>query len=192
MLIAPTREEFKAAQSLQTHCDLDRIALLRCSISRVPVGTQLSEPYTLSTSNSSTAKLIDDVLTVEAFFNSTAVDANKAQVFTVECVYELCYRLKEGYKPQQSEIEAFKNGNAIFNCWPYFREFFQNVTARMGQAPPPLPLLRVVPKPATPANPEANFVKTEAELAPPEAAIAALDAAPPGVARGRRKKSVDQ
>jgi hypothetical protein len=192
MLIAPTREEFKAAQSLQTHCDLDHITLLRCSTARVPTGTQLSEPYTLSASNSSTAKLIGEVLTVEAFFNSTAVDANKAQVFTVECVYELSYRLKEGYTPQENEIEAFKNGNAIFNCWPYFRELFQNVTARMGQAPPPLPLLRVVPKPATPAKSEANLVKTEAELAPPEAAVAARDVAPPIMARSRRKKSVDQ
>ncbi|MEK7406684.1 MAG: hypothetical protein AAB225_16530 [Acidobacteriota bacterium] len=178
MLIAPTRKEFKAAQSLQTHCDLDHITLLRCSTSRVPAGTQLSEPYTLSASNSSAAKLTDDVLTVEASFNSIAVDANKAQVFAVECVYELCYRLKESYKPQENEIEAFKNGNAIFNCWPYFREFFQDITARMGQAPPTLPLLRVVPRPATPIKPEANLVKTEAEMAPAEAD-------PPSVAHRR-------
>jgi hypothetical protein len=185
MLIAPTREEFKAAQSLQTHCDLNHIALLRCSSSRAPAGTQLSEPYTLSESHSSTAKLIDDVLTAEATFNSVAVDANKAQVFAVECAYELCYRLKEGYKPQENEIEAFKNGNAIFNCWPYFREFFQNLTARMGQAPPPLPFLRVIPKPATPVKPEANPARTEAE-------VAAAEAGPPSVAHRRRKKSVNQ
>jgi hypothetical protein len=151
----------------------------------VPAGTQLSEPYTLSGSNSSTAKLIDDVLTVEASFKWVAVDANKAQVFAVECVYELCYRLKGGYKPEENEIEAFKSGNAIFNCWPYFREFFQNLAARMGQAPPPLPLLRVVPKPATPVKPKANLVKTEAEVAP-------AGADPPSVAHRRRKKSVDQ
>ena len=178
MLIAPTREEFTASQSLQTHCDLDHITLLRCSTSRAAAGTRLSEPYTLSGLNSSTAKMTDDVLTVEASFNWTAVDANKAQVFAVECVYELCYRLKEGYKPEENEIEAFKNGNAIFNCWPYFREFCQNLTARMGQMPPAMPLLRVVPKPATLVKPEANLVNTEA--------------APPSVAHRRGKKSVDQ
>lgn len=186
MLIAPTREEFKAAQSLQTHCDLDHITLLRCCTSRVAAGTRLSEPYTLSGLNSSTAKMIDDVLTVEASFNFTALDANKTQVFAVESVYELCYRLKEGYKPEENEIEAFKNGNAIFNCWPYFREFFQSITARMGQAAPSLPLLRVVPRPATPVKPEANLVKTtEAEVAPAEGAS-------PSLAHRRRKKSMDR
>ena len=113
------------------------------------------------------------------------MDANKAPVFSVECVYELCYRLKEDYKPQADEIEAFKNGNAVFNCWPYFREFFQNLTARMGQTPPPLPLLRIVPKPATPVKPEPNPVKAEAGVTPTEADTRS-------VARRRRKRSVDR
>jgi hypothetical protein len=184
MLIAPTREEFRAAQSLQTHCDLDRIALLRCCGSRVPAGAQPSEPYTLNASHSTTAKLIDDVLSIEASFNSAAVDAKKAQIFAVECTYELCYKLKEGYKPQENEIEAFKDGNAVFNCWPYFREFLQDITARMGQAPPPLPFLRVVPKPAVSGEPEANPAKIETGTAP-------AAGVPPGVVHRRRKKSLD-
>ena len=166
MLISPTREEFKAAQSLQTHCELDHIALLRGSGSRAPAGTQLSEPYTLNESHSSTARLINDVLAVEVSFEAFAVDAKKIKVFSVECAYELCYGLKEGYRPEESGVEAFKNGNAIFNCWPYFREFFQNLTSRMGHTPPPLPFLRVAPKPVAHTEPEARSAKTEAPATP--------------------------
>jgi len=87
------------------------------------------------------------------------VDANKTKVFSVECAYELCYGLEEGYRPEGNEIEAFKNGNAIFNCWPYFREFFQNLTSRMDQAPPPLPFLRVAPRPVVSTAPETGTAK---------------------------------
>jgi hypothetical protein len=166
MLISPTREEFKAAQSLQTHCELSQVALLRCAGQRAPAGAQLSEPYTLNESHSSTARLIDDALAVEVSFDSYAVDANKITVFSVECAYELCYGLKDGYRPEGNEIEAFKNGNAIFNCWPYFREFFQSLTSRMGQAPPPLPFLRVAPKPIASTEPGAGTTKTAPDHPP--------------------------
>ena len=175
MLISPTREEFKAAQSLQTHCDLRQIALLRCAGWRAPAGTQLSEPYTLNESHSSTARLIDDALAVEVSFEAYAVDANKIKVFSVECAYELCYGLIDGYRPEGNGVEAFKNGNAIFNCWPYFREFFQNLTSRMGQTPPPLPFLRVAPKPLVPVESESRPAKTEATT-------------PVNAARPRRRK----
>jgi hypothetical protein len=163
MLISPTREEFKAAQSLQTHCELSNVALLHCSGWRAPAGTPLSEPYTLNELHSSTARLIDEALAVEVSFEAFAVDAKKAKVFSVECAYELCYGLREGYRPGENEIEAFKNGNAIFNCWPYFREFFQNLAARMGQTPPPLPFLRIAPKPPVPVEPQSEPAKTEPE-----------------------------
>ncbi len=155
MLICPTREEFRAAQSLQTHCELIQVALLKSFGWRAPEGTALSEPYRLNESHSSIARLIEGALVVEVSFTSCAVDANKVKVFSVECTYELCYGLKDGYAPEANGIEAFKSGNAIFNCWPYFREFFQNLTARMGHTPPPLPFLRVAPKPAVPESADA-------------------------------------
>ena len=162
MLISPTRDEFRPAQSLQSHCELRQVTLVRCAGWKAPAGTQLSEPYTLNESHSSATTLVNDVLAVDVSFEAFAVDANKTKVFSVECVYELRYGLGEGYRPEGNEIEAFKNGNAIFNCWPYFREFFQNLTSRMGEAPPPLPFLRVAvaPKPVPPTETQINPAPT--------------------------------
>jgi hypothetical protein len=180
MLISPTREEFRAAQSLQTHCELRLIALLRCAGWKAPTGTPLSEPYTLNESHSSATKLVGDVLAVEVAFVAFAVDAKKTKVFSVECAYELCYGLKEGYRPEGNEIEAFKNGNAIFHCWPYFREFFQNLTSRMGEAPPPLPFLRVAPKSVAPVEKETGPAKATS-------AAPANSATPKRIVHARRK-----
>jgi hypothetical protein len=68
------------------------------------------------------------------------------RLLLVECTWEADYLLAEGYQPAPETISAFKDGNAIFNCWPYFREFVQSAVARMNLPPLTLPLLRLLPK----------------------------------------------
>jgi hypothetical protein len=68
-------------------------------------------------------------------------------LFGVECAFDIDYEIEDkSYIPSPESIAAFKDGNAIFNCWPYAREFVQNITIRMAVHPPPLPFLRIVPK----------------------------------------------
>lgn len=69
------------------------------------------------------------------------------RLFEVFCRYCAEYSLKEGYEPSQAELEAFKQTNAVFQCWPYARELVHSLTQRMGLQLPPLPLLRIAPKP---------------------------------------------
>jgi len=66
--------------------------------------------------------------------------------FEVACRYALAYQLRPGYAPSAQELDAFREGNAVFHCWPYSRELVQNMTMRMGLPIPPLPFLRLVPK----------------------------------------------
>ncbi len=53
--------------------------------------------------------------------------------------------LEPDYTPSDAEIDAFRRGNAVFNCWPYFREFAASMFTRMGFPPPSVPFLRLVP-----------------------------------------------
>jgi hypothetical protein len=66
--------------------------------------------------------------------------------FEVACRYALAYDLRPGYSPSPRELDAFREGNAVFHCWPYSRELVQNMTMRMGLPIPPLPFLRLAPK----------------------------------------------
>jgi len=68
-------------------------------------------------------------------------------VLIISCRLEVAYELAEGYEPTSEQIDAFRQGNAIFNCWPYFREYVQNSVARMNYPPVTIPFLRMVPKP---------------------------------------------
>jgi hypothetical protein len=74
-------------------------------------------------------------------------DKKPEPVVLVECAYEVDYILREGFAITSEHVQAFKDGNVIFNAWPYFREYLQNTLQRMGLPPLTAPFLRLQPKP---------------------------------------------
>jgi hypothetical protein len=64
-------------------------------------------------------------------------------VVVVECAYEVDYVLQAGFSITPEHVKAFKDGNAIFNVWPYFREYLQSNLQRMGFPPLTAPFLRL-------------------------------------------------
>jgi len=61
----------------------------------------------------------------------------------VTATFELIYRLPRAVAPTQVELDTFARTNAIFNVWPYWREFIQNMFTRMTLPPLLLPLYRL-------------------------------------------------
>ena len=108
-------------------------------------------------------------LTIPVRFGFRAVTEDKrTEVISVTCRLEADYDLEEGYVPSPEEIEAFRQGNAIFNCWAYFREYVQSTVARMNFPPITIPFLRMAPKAITPKDAAPEEQKTdEAIHAPP-------------------------
>ena len=87
-------------------------------------------------------------LTIPIRFGFKAVtEDEKTEVLVITCRLEVVYELAEGYEPTSEQIDAFSQGNAVFNCWSYFREYVQNSVARIGYPPVTIPFLRMVPKP---------------------------------------------
>lgn len=155
-VLSPTKEEIKLSSAISNVSTLSEIVLTRCSVSgdrRVA----LVQPFNMSCSVVSTkADVEDDRLTIEIDFEFRSLDASVPGkiVVLVECTFGLTYRLADGFVPEQPSIDAFSKGNAVYNCWPYLREFVQSIAARMGHSPPPVPLLRVQPQKA--AEPKAT------------------------------------
>jgi hypothetical protein len=106
-----------------------------------------------------------------------AEDASELAV--ISCHFEADYELNEGFEPDEPQIKAFHEGNAVFNCWPYFRELVQSAIARTGLPPPAVPFLRLIPK-SPPAPSENDATK----------AAGAADAGTPLKRSARRRKTV--
>jgi len=153
MIISQEQSELNAAQPLISKSELKRIRLRQCHAPLEGEESSLKGPFSLAQTHTSRANAVmGRLLRIEVSFHFQSFDAseNKAELFSIQCSFDLDYELEEGYQPPAEAIESFKNGNAIFNCWPYARECVQSITNRMGTNPPPLPLLRMVPKKAEP------------------------------------------
>lgn len=143
----------QAAHRFQVSAELRDIELLDCSAStsegKAPVSGQLRlgmemDPCILKVS-AGEAKF---AVRISVCGDSKDAEEEPDQhLFKVVCRYALTYKLKPAYVPLQLELDAFRDGSAIFHCWPYTRELVQNLTMRMGLQIPPLPLLRIGPKP---------------------------------------------
>jgi hypothetical protein len=78
-----------------------------------------------------TVRMIDDTVEPPA----------SSDVFGAECELEGRYSVRPGYEPTSEEIVAFQEANAVYHCWPFFREFAQGTSVRTGFPPIPIPLL---------------------------------------------------
>ncbi len=82
-------------------------------------------------------------------FALKARDADKKQAkpaFQVAASFELDYQIPSDLDPSPQELRAFAETNAVFNAWPYWREFAQSMAARMNLPPLTLPLFRITPQ----------------------------------------------
>jgi hypothetical protein len=154
--ISQTKEQIKALSSFQDHCELEGITLQSSNSVRAKAGSQFKEPFSVKPALSNIApSLQGDFFVVEVSFEYTAWDSSEPseRLFLVNCTFEVAYRIRDGYVPTEEERSSFSRGTAVFNCWPYAREFLRDITARLGHQTPVLPLLRITPKKVEPAEP---------------------------------------
>jgi hypothetical protein len=149
MQISQTAEQIQALAALQQHCEIKDITLSSCSASRPKAGIQFRSPYSVrpALSNVSPSRR-GDLLIVEVSFEYSAWDSSEPpeRLFSVNCSFEVSYQIRDNHDPSDEEIASFGRGTAVFNCWPYAREFLRDMTSRLGHPTPVLPLLRIVPK----------------------------------------------
>ena len=104
-----------------------------------------------------------DRLVVEVAFSMVGAESaakelseKRAVVVKVECAFQATYNLSPEFQLSTEHAEAFLNGNAIFNTWPYFREYLQSSLTRMGYPALVAPFVVMKPKPR---KPEKTVVK---------------------------------
>jgi len=144
-----------AAHRFQVNAELKELRLLDCSASISP---QVSEKAgELRLGLEFLPSILEHSKTGVWFAVKVSVHGDQEapgespakRIFEVSCRFAVQYGLRENYSPSGEELDAFKEGNAVFQCWPYARELVQNLTLRMGLHLPPLPLLRIAPRPVT-------------------------------------------
>ena len=71
------------------------------------------------------------------------VEPEKDAVVSVSAAFEIKYSLPKELRASQKQLNTFARINGVFNAWPYWREFVQNMVARMNLPTLTLPVFRL-------------------------------------------------
>ncbi len=81
----------------------------------------------------------------------------------IKAMFALVYRAKDLSKLSKKAFDSFGQANGIYNAWPYWREFVQNVTTRMGLPSLTVPVFRIVAPPQKEASTKKGATKKKIE-----------------------------
>jgi preprotein translocase subunit SecB len=62
---------------------------------------------------------------------------------TIEASFALVYSVEALSQFDEKSLHAFAHTSGVFNAWPYWREFVQSTTSRMGFTPVLVPSFRI-------------------------------------------------
>jgi hypothetical protein len=175
IVIEQNQDETKLAFEVHQNAAINRIRLARAKVASQAIDEAPKTPVTVTFNfKSKPMSAPANVLRLEIAFRMAGVEEKEAgkkgapekkpePVVLVECAYEVDYILREGFEITSEHVKAFKDGNAIFNAWPYFREYLQNNLQRMGLPALTAPFLRLQPK-LKPRKREKNEHEAERSL----------------------------
>lgn len=155
IIIEQNPEATRMAFEVNQNAFINRIRLARAKVASPSIDEPPKAPLIVEFSfKSKPLSAPPSVVRLEIAFRMAGMRKKSASeerkpepVVLVECAFEMEYVLREGFGITQDHVNAFKDGNAIFNAWPYFREYLQNNLQRMGLPPLTAPFLRLQPKP---------------------------------------------
>lgn len=151
-VIEQTKEATKLAVSLHQNAEMNSVRMAQAQAYSSRPESSASAPISISFElKAQRSEVSGDDLLVDIFFRMVGIrGAGKHQskpAINIECTFQLTYKLRPSFKPSQEQINAFQDGNAIFNVWPYCRQYLQDTIVQMGYPPITLPFLRVVTVP---------------------------------------------
>jgi hypothetical protein len=158
MIIEQTKDQIDDSIQFHTHTELSSLRLSRARIwSRERITRAAGPPVSFDINfKPGTFTIEDGDLVLETDFafvinqEQTEKPEERQPLIVIECCFEAEYRFVQEYKPSEQQIEAFRSANAVFNCWPFFRELVQTSVTRMQFPAPAVPFLRLTRKAEAP------------------------------------------
>jgi hypothetical protein len=100
-------------------------------------------------------------IVVQISFSLIGTDAEKHEGLRVEATFGLMYLTRSADAIPPEVLAAFSQTVGVQNVWPYWREFVQSMTGRMGLPPLRMPLLNPAQLAFTPDQKQAGLDQSE-------------------------------
>lgn len=140
---AKSRSKLDLAEVVSRQVELKEVFITRIFARRCAHFEDRAHTVALHVNVDSKANRHEGLIHVNPQFLLTASldEASEADLVRIEAEYCLQYRLSSFADVRKQHIDAFGRLNGLYNAWPYWREFVQSATVRMGLPPLTIPVL---------------------------------------------------
>lgn len=145
MEIERKAKDFKTLSKVVTRTDLESIFLSDCNVWRSLNALEYEEVGAEISFNGALLEDHGDHFIAKATLSAKGQPKGRhpdKEVVSLECEYILTYSLRDREELTIDDIKQFCHMNAVYNAWPYWREFLQNMSNRMELPVLILPLLK--------------------------------------------------
>lgn len=138
---APEKISREAYNKILHGLELLDIYLQSCSCNLKVANLSLVKGLSAEVKDKATYEVQDDSITVTHTFNLMGKqEGAKDYLFKISAAFDVLYKSTEPFN--NDFFEVFKRTSLVLNTWPFFREFAQSLTQRMGIPPVTLPLVK--------------------------------------------------
>ncbi len=139
-----TASKIDLATPVSQRVELDNILLMETVARRKPLRGGLPAHISINVNVQTNADKKQGVIQVRPHFVLVARfdDESGDELLRIEAVFLLHYRLPSFEGLRKPNIMAFGEMNGLYNAWPYWREFVQATTVRMGLPALTIPVYR--------------------------------------------------
>jgi len=163
----PARSKMDLAASVSERVEIMEILLVESVMKRGAVGDGLPAKLALGVNVETQVDKDAKIVCVQPRFVVSAKydEADDHELLRIEAQFALRYRVPSLAGLKKSNIEAFGELNGLYNAWPYWREFVQSTTVRMGLPPLTIPVYRPLEAPKRRAKAPARKKRAKSSTA---------------------------
>lgn len=141
----PDMAKCKLGFPLSDKVQLKHVRQIKGTFETKPVASNAAKTVEITNSASVDVDTDNNIVFVSADFNLTAmVEEEKEPVVTATATFLLMYEVPDLDGFTDEIYKSFGETNGIFNAWPYWREYVQTATVRMGLPALTIPVFRVI------------------------------------------------
>lgn len=144
--VSKSKGKMDAGLLVSNRVQLKDVRLLSSKCEQTPSAGSGKKAYDIDYSTEVQVDRKSGYVIVIAKFHFESFIGSKASqpVVLIDASFLLSYTIENFKDLTQKGFERFANLNGIYNAWPYWREFVQNIIVRMGLPTLSIPVFRIV------------------------------------------------
>ena len=145
--ILDNNDAFRIGLNISDKVEIKDVRIIESSFKQTPNANAGNKSVEIENTTNVEFDAENNFIFVIADFKLRAfIKNNKDPVRLIRASFLLAYDFKDGFDKYSDEaFKAFAEINGVYNAWPYWREFVQNATVRMGLPSLTIPVWRVFP-----------------------------------------------